>query len=82
MDYIQISPSAQRKETTADPQPQRGQIHMPETDKSMPKASIQNAFRSAMQKARITKSVSLRHLRHAGVYPASLAGPSISLKPG
>ncbi|MBU4444984.1 tyrosine-type recombinase/integrase, partial [bacterium] len=27
--------------------------------------SIQNAFRSAIQKAKITKSVSVRHLRHA-----------------
>ena len=47
------------------PAPGRGQIHMPSTDKPMPKASIQNAFRSAIQKAKITKSVSVRHLRHA-----------------
>jgi len=47
------------------PAPGRGQIHMPETDKPMPKASIQNAFRDALQKTSITKPVSLRHLRHA-----------------
>ena len=45
------------------PAPGRGKIHMPTTDKPMPKASIQNAFRSAIQKANITKSVSVRHLR-------------------
>lgn len=52
------------------PAPGRGQIHMPEADKPLPKASIQNAFRTALKQTRITKPVSLRHLRHAGVYPA------------
>ncbi len=47
------------------PAPGRGQIHMPGTNKPMPIASIQNAFRNAIQKAKITKSVSVRHLRHA-----------------
>jgi len=45
--------------------PGRGQIHMPGTDRRMPKASIQNAFRNAIQKADIKKAVSVRHLRHA-----------------
>jgi len=38
---------------------------MPSTSKPMPKASIQNAFRDAINRAKITKAVSLHHLRHA-----------------
>jgi len=39
------------------PAPGRGQIHMPEADKSMPTTSIQNAFRDALQKTNISKPV-------------------------
>lgn len=60
------------------PAPGRGQIHMPSNLKPMPKASIQNAFRDALQKTSITKSVSLRHLRHA--YAVHLLEAGVDLR--
>lgn len=60
------------------PAPGRGQIHMPEADKPMPKASIQNAFRTALKQTRITKAVSLRHLRHA--YAVHLLEAGVDLR--
>ena len=47
------------------PAPGRGRIHMPTTNKPMPKGSIQIAFKDACRKANIYKQVSLHHLRHA-----------------
>jgi len=60
------------------PAPGRGQIHMPSTNQPMPKASIQNAFRNALQKTNITKPVSLRHLRHA--YAVHLLEAGVDLR--
>jgi site-specific recombinase XerD len=60
------------------PAPGRGKIHMPYADKPMPKASIQNAFRTALRQTGITKAVSLRHLRHA--YAVHLLEAGVDLR--
>ena len=60
------------------PAPGRGQIHMPEADKPMPKASIQYAFRTALEHTRISKAVSVRHLRHA--YAVHLLEAGVDLR--
>lgn len=60
------------------PAPGRGKVHMPSTLKPMPKASIQNAFRTALKQTSITKPVSLRHLRHA--YAVHLLEAGVDLR--
>jgi site-specific recombinase XerD len=54
-----------RNPTFLFPAPGRGDIHMPTSNKGLPKSSLQIAFRQACRKAGITKKVSPRHLRHA-----------------
>jgi site-specific recombinase XerD len=60
------------------PAPGRGQIHMPYTDKPLPKASIQIPFKQACQKAKIYKQVSVHHLRHA--YAVHLLEAGVDLR--
>ena len=56
----------------------KGQIHMPYTDKPVPKASIQIAFKEACRKSKINKHVSVHHLRHA--YAVHLLEAGVNLR--
>lgn len=60
------------------PAPGRGQIHMPTTQKPLPKTSIQLAFRNALKKSKIKKEVSIHNLRHS--YAVHLLEAGVSMR--
>jgi site-specific recombinase XerD len=78
LDILRIFYKTHRNPTLLFPAPGRGQIHMPTTDKPMPKASIQIAFKEACRKAKIMKHVSVHHLRHA--YAVHLLEAGVNLR--
>ena len=78
LDILRIFYKTHRNPTLLFPAPGRGQIHMPTTDKPMPKTSIQIAFKEACRKAKINKHVSVHHLRHA--YAVHLLEAGVNLR--
>jgi site-specific recombinase XerD len=65
LELLRLFYKTHRNPTFLFPAPGRGGTHMPQTNKPMPIASIQIAFKEACKKVNIIKKVSVHHLRHA-----------------
>jgi site-specific recombinase XerD len=61
------------------PAPGRGGIHMPGTTDSMPKSSVQIAFKEALKESRVNKLASVHTLRHSWATHLLEAGVNLRL---
>ena len=78
VEILRVFYRTHRNPTLLFPAPGRGGIHMPTTDKPLPIASIQIAFKEACKKVNIRKKVSVHHLRHA--YAVHLLEAGVDLR--